>query len=115
MFGFVDLLQSSGWPRCSLAEKQIKMTKDCCVVGCSNSSKSTPGVSFHRIPAIPARGDADTKAKAKERRERWLAAIHREDMGSLNLKNARVCSDHFTYGMNAAEDIFYELMWHMEI
>ena len=54
----------------------------CMVPECTNNSRKTVGISYHRIP------------KEKGLREAWLARIRRVNPQDIN--NSCVCSAHFT-------------------
>ena len=54
----------------------------CMVPECTNNSRKTVGISYHRIP------------KEKGLREAWLARIRRVNPHDIN--NSCVCSAHFT-------------------
>ena len=66
----------------------------CCAVGCTNRrNKEIPGLKFYRLPS--------TKSKEKaERREKWIAAIHRDHWPEKAMENARLCSAHFVTGIS---------------
>ena len=77
----------------------------CAVVGCSNRSdrehkKDHKKVEFFRIPAIIRHTDKRDLELSTKRRDRYLAAISREDLTAEMLENSdyRVCSDHFVDG-----------------
>ena len=57
------------------------MVKYCPAYGCNNYS-STPGLSFHRVPAD------------QSQRKRWIAALKLEKQ--LKWNNTYICSAHFT-------------------
>lgn len=63
------------------------MPDTCCAVGCTNR-RIKGGIPFYRIPS----------KKHKERRERWIAAIRREEWSEEQIKNARLCGAHFISG-----------------
>ena len=67
------------------------MPDSCCVPGCSNRIISGSSLSFYRIPS----GDSE---KEKERRLKWLNAIHRDKWSEEEIRNARLCSAHFISG-----------------
>lgn len=65
---------------------------NCCVVGCSNTHKNSPGTHFYKFPAL---------LHERERRRRWIAAVRRirEDGSPWEpTKNSRICSQHFLNG-----------------
>ncbi|XP_049273741.1 uncharacterized protein LOC119399602 isoform X3 [Rhipicephalus sanguineus] len=65
---------------------------NCCVVGCSNTPKKSPGTHFYTFPVL---------FHERERRRRWIAAVRRrrEDGSPWEpTKNSRICSKHFING-----------------
>ena len=84
------------------------MPQFCSVVGCHNTS-NTPDAKFgkkkvYRLPKILTTQGEQTESLSRERRQRWIQAIRRDD---LNVKSGdvpydndhvRVCSDHFITG-----------------
>uniref|UniRef100_A0A224Z926 THAP domain-containing protein 11-like n=1 Tax=Rhipicephalus zambeziensis TaxID=60191 RepID=A0A224Z926_9ACAR len=65
---------------------------NCCVVGCSNTYKKSPGTHFYTFPVL---------FHERERRRRWIAAVRRrrEDGSPWEpTKNSRICSQHFING-----------------
>lgn len=81
----------------------------CVVVGSSNRSgwdKRTQDykVSFFRIPAIIRDVDKYDLGLSTKRKDRYLAAISRDDLTAEMLENSdyRVCSDHFVDGEPAS-------------
>ena len=81
------------------------MPDTCCAVGCTNrrekkdDDKENSGepnaiikqqekIPFYRIPS----------KKKVEKRQKWLAAIKREDWDEEKIKNARLCGEHFITG-----------------
>ena len=77
----------------------------CCVIGCTNGRKSiksnqnsTKTLSFYRIPAIIYHTSKEEEILSSERRNGWIANIHRADLDMNNLKQYRVCSCHFHSG-----------------
>ena len=52
------------------------------VPGCTNNSRKTTGISYHRLPTD------------KRLRQAWMARVRREN--PLNIDNCFVCSAHFT-------------------
>ena len=67
------------------------MPDSCCNPGCSNRRIPGSSLSFYRIPS----GDSE---KEKERRLKWLNAIHRDKWSEEEIRNARLCSAHFISG-----------------
>ena len=54
----------------------------CMVPDCTNNSRKTAGISYHRVPA------------EKSLRQAWMVKIRRENPCSR--ENSFVCSEHFT-------------------
>ncbi|XP_037525171.1 zinc finger protein 502 isoform X2 [Rhipicephalus sanguineus] len=70
----------------------VMSRNNCCVVGCSNTYKNSPGTHFYKFPVL---------FYEQERRRRWIAAVRRrrEDGSHWEpTKNARICSQHFLNG-----------------
>ena len=63
----------------------------CCALGCSNRRIPGSSLSFYRIPS----GDSE---KEKERRLKWLNAIHRDKWSEEEIRNVWLCSAHFISG-----------------
>ena len=59
----------------------------CCAIGCTNRRKKGDVKPFYTIP------------KEKTLREKWIAAIKRKDWKDEQIRNARVCGDHFITGI----------------
>ena len=64
------------------------MPESCCAPGCSN--RRIPG-SFLGLYGIPS-GDLE---KEKDRRLKWLNAIHRDKWSEEEIRNAQLCSAQF--------------------
>lgn len=62
-----------------------KMGKSCCVDDCKNRFNKNSELSFYRLP------------KAKEKRSKWIAAIHRHNWNPG--PETWICSSHFVSGM----------------
>ena len=79
--------------------RRKEMVNFCGIVGCSNRSKRDK-LSYFRLPSVPSKRYSQARRHLyKKRREKWLCPIRREDLGECkNLKNLRVCSDHFISG-----------------
>ena len=60
----------------------------CCAVGCTNRRKKGDNKPFYSIPA-------NDKPKL---RKKWLDAISRIDWPDNQIKNAKLCGDHFISG-----------------
>ena len=56
------------------------MGKSCAVYGCSNRSNRENDRRYFSIPAVIKHCDEKTKVMSRERRNKWLAAIKREDL-----------------------------------
>ena len=76
----------------------------CIIVGCSNNSRKNKDLGFFRIPSSVNRGgEEEAEELCRERRERWISAISRDDVSWKGvLKNKRVCGKHFVSGRPAA-------------
>ena len=74
------------------------MVKFCAVYGCSNRSNRERDRRFFSIPAVIKHSDEQTRVLSRERRAKWLAAIKRKDLTEEKIRNASVCSDHFSSG-----------------
>ena len=64
----------------------------CCIIGCTNGRKSvksnqnsTKTLSFYRIPAIIYHTSKEDEILSSERRNVWIANIHRADLDMNNL------------------------------
>ncbi|WAR08649.1 LOW QUALITY PROTEIN: hypothetical protein MAR_018607 [Mya arenaria] len=68
------------------------MVNYCRVKGCHNRSDRETSVSFFRLPERTR--EKKTKEMSEERRRLWFAKLDQSFSG-MNLKNVRVCSDHF--------------------
>uniref|UniRef100_A0A8C2FP22 THAP domain-containing protein 1 n=1 Tax=Cyprinus carpio TaxID=7962 RepID=A0A8C2FP22_CYPCA len=66
------------------------MVISCCAVGCDNR-QGKANISFYRIPF------------ARERRQRWVAAISRKNWQPS--KYSRICSDHFLQGQKSDDPL----------
>lgn len=74
------------------------MPTTCIVVGCGNRS-NRDRVRFFPVPAVQKNKFLVNKNElSKKRRERWLAAIKRDDLTESKLKYQAVCSKHFITG-----------------
>ena len=51
----------------------------CMIVGCHNRSECDKDEKFFRVPAIILNQDNDVE-EMRERRERWISAISRDDL-----------------------------------
>ena len=70
------------------------MVNYCRVLGCHNRSDRESDRQFYRLPEIITREGEKTQELSSERRRLWLAKLN-QDFTGKNLKNIRVCSDHF--------------------
>ena len=77
------------------------MVNYCRVLGCHNR----PDREYYRLPQIITREGEKTQQLSSERRRLWLAKLN-QDLKGKNLKNIRVCSDHF---------VMSKLNFHMKI
>ena len=67
----------------------------CVVVGCSKRSDRDKDVSFHRIPTVRRHYGKRELELSIRRRDRYLAAISRENIDINALEKYRICSRHF--------------------
>ena len=67
------------------------MPDSCRAPGCTNRRIPGSSLSFYRIPS----GNSE---KEKERRFKWLNAIHRDKWYEEEIRNARLCSSYFISG-----------------
>ena len=75
----------------------------CIIVGCSSNSRKDTAIGFFRIPFIVDKQGEEAEELSRERRERWILAISRDDIQWKDaLKNERVCGRHFESGRPAA-------------
>ena len=74
----------------------------CIVVGCGNKSVKQNSVGFFRIPSVIKNQGEEQEELTRERRNRWIAAISRDDINSKDvLQTERVCGRHFVSGQPA--------------
>ena len=66
--------------------REIEMVKSCCVVDCHNLYKKKSDISFHRFH------------HKVNRRERWIAAVRRENWMPNKSTCTWICSQHFVTG-----------------
>ncbi|XP_068713323.1 uncharacterized protein [Montipora foliosa] len=75
----------------------------CIIVDCSSNSRKDTAIGFFRIPSIVDKQGEEAEELSRERRERWILAISRDDIQWKNvLKNERVFGRHFESGKPAA-------------
>ena len=75
----------------------------CIIVGCSSNSRKDTAIGFFRLPSIVDKEGEEAEELSRERREKWILAISRDDIQWKNvLKNERVCGRHFESGRPAA-------------
>ena len=75
----------------------------CIIVGCSSNSRKDTAIGFFRLPSIVDKEGEEAEELSRERREKWILVISREDIQWKNvLKNKRVCGRHFESGRPAA-------------
>ena len=72
----------------------FSMVKVCAVCGCGNRGDRDKKGSF-RLPAVIKNQGERTLQLSSFRHDKWLAALHREDLKPQNYPYYRVCSDHF--------------------
>ncbi|XP_060604759.1 uncharacterized protein LOC132757489 [Ruditapes philippinarum] len=77
------------------------MVNYCRVLGWHNRSDRDNDKHYYRLPEVVTREGKKTRELSEERRRLWLANLH-QDFAGKNLKNIRVCSDHFVNGKKAA-------------
>ena len=83
----------------------------CLLVNCSNRSGRDEGVRLFRVPAIIKNQGEETEELSRERRRKWLSAIHRDDLTDKILSNDRVCGRHFVSGQPALLWDRYNVDW----
>ena len=75
----------------------------CIIVDCSSNSRKDTAIGFFRIPSIVHKQGEEAEEISRERREKWILAISRDDVQWKNVvKNERVCGRHFESGRPAA-------------
>ena len=75
----------------------------CIIVACSSNSRKDTSIGFFRLPSIVDKQGEEAEELSRERREKWILAISRDDIQWKNvLKNERVCGRHFESGRPAA-------------
>ena len=88
------------------------MVNYCRVLGCHNRSDRETDRQYYRLPEIITREGEKTQHLSTERRRLWLANLN-QDFTGKNLKNIRVCSDHFIsselYFVSSYQDYFFLL------
>ena len=67
------------------------------IVGCHNRSERDKDEKVFRVPAIILNQGEDVEERRRERRERWISAISRDDLNEKILNSDRICSRHFVY------------------
>ena len=70
---------------------------NCCVPGCTNFSRKTVDVSYHKVPTD----------KDKQLQKAWILRIRRENLPPL--ANCYVCSEHFEAECFEADHVYQEL------
>ena len=84
----------------------------CIMVDCFHNSGKTKGIGFYRIPVVVTNQGEKAEELSRERRERWIAAISRDDITSKDvLSNERVCGRHFVSGQSAKPWDKYNVDW----
>lgn len=75
------------------------MPVTCIVVDCGSRADRDNELSYFRIPSVRKSAHyPQINELSKTRRQRWLAAIKRDDISESMLRNQRVCSKHFITG-----------------
>ena len=73
------------------------------IVGWSSNGKKGTSIGFFRLPSIVDKQGEEAEKLSRERREKWILAISRDDIQWKNvLKNERACGRHFEPGRPAA-------------
>lgn len=57
----------------------------CIMVDCFHNSGKTKGIGFYRIPVVVTNQGEKAEELSRERRERWIAAIGRDDITSKDV------------------------------
>ena len=83
----------------------------CMIVACHNRSERDKGEKFFRVPAIILNQGEDVEERTRERRERWISAISRDDLSEKILNSDKICSRHFVSGCPAKSWDFYNIDW----
>lgn len=83
----------------------------CLIVGCHNRSKRDKDEKFFRVPAIIFNQGEEIEERTRDRRERWISAISRDDLTDKILNSDRVCSRHFVSGCPAKSWNVYNIDW----
>ncbi|XP_014256663.1 uncharacterized protein LOC106670658 [Cimex lectularius] len=74
----------------------------CAVIGCSNNSQKTRGISYFRFPSLRNRGTSYNHPKCAKRLAMWIKALRRADLTMNKIQHERVCSNHFISGAPAS-------------
>ena len=82
------------------------------VFGCSSNSSKEKGIGFYRIPKVVCREGEQAEGFSRDRRERWILAISRDDLKWKNiLESERVCDHHFVSGRPAQNWDRHNIAW----
>ena len=60
------------------------------IVGCHNTSERDKDEKVFRVPANILNQGEDVEERTRERRERWISAIRRDDLNKKILKSDRI-------------------------
>ena len=84
----------------------------CIIFGCSSNSGKEKGIGYYRIPKFVTREGEQAEELRRERRERWISAISRNDLKWKNvLESERVCGRHFVSGQPAQSWDRHSIGW----
>ena len=65
------------------------------IFGCATRSGRDNGINMARIPSIITNRGEEVRKLSKERRNKWISAIGREDLTNNVLNRGQVCGKHF--------------------
>ena len=83
--------------------KTTSVMVHCIIVGCSSNSRKDTTKGFFTLPFIVDKQGEEAEELSRERREKWILAIGRDNIQWKNvLKNERVCGRHFESGRSTA-------------
>ena len=70
----------------------------CIIVDCSSNSRKDLAIGFFRLPSIFDKQGEEAEELSRERREKWIWAISRDDIQWKNVLN--VCEDQQQRGIH---------------